>query len=248
MKFIGLVSLAVILVGAFQNCGLTFNTRAGFGLAKANGNGTGYDGKAYASYGRCDAQEEIGLKSLVLQNEDGSFEQVRKDCTDLTEPISLDESKVSMPMADDSVLVYRDSVYDEVRTSLEVARLTRVICWGDYSPDDKTLKTESAVFYGPGSFGPGAKPIMSGYVMNTKGDDTGIMSPVTETITKSNGALFQCKQSDYVFAIDYRTSGNSTMSYYDTKTTDTSSAKRLPSKVGCFSQPMPKSVLTRGDL
>lgn len=245
MSKVILVSLAFVLVGAFQNCGLTFNAKSGFGLAKANGNGTGYDGKAYASYGRCDGQDEVGLKSLVLATEDGTLTEVRKDCIDLAEPVSVDVDNLKPSIDDDSVFVYGNRVFDEVRETIEEAKLTRVICWDEY----KDVTMESAVFYAPGDLAPGKISTLSGYVKDTGGSDTGVMSPVVERPTKTDGSLFTCEQNSYVYALDYRSSGNSTMSYYDSSKSDgIGIQRRAPSKIGCFSQHRPKSMITRGDL
>jgi hypothetical protein len=239
-----LFSLAIVLVGAFQNCGFTLDPMAKIGLTKANGNGSGYDGKAYATYGTCSDLSEGGLKSLLREEEDGTLVQVRRDCMDLAKPIRLDREKVRVATTDASTMVFDDDIFDEVRETVAESKLTRLICWSEY----KDSVTESAIFYAPGSLLPGESSVLSGYVKGTDGTDTGVMTPVIESKSSESGALFQCTQDDYVFSVQYRPSGTSTTNYSGVSSTDRSIQRKDSGKAECFSQDRPSRIFTRGDL
>lgn len=124
----GILAFASLLV-SFQNCSTPIDF-AGF-ESKANGNGTGYDGKPFGNHGICSntGTPAVALKNEILVKSDGTMNMTKSDCIDLDPPIPVDVSAVKRPLNSGAFFVYQNEIYDYLDPDLNLRRLTRLVCW-----------------------------------------------------------------------------------------------------------------------
>ncbi|MES2964159.1 MAG: hypothetical protein V4760_09740 [Bdellovibrionota bacterium] len=172
----GLLAAAVFVM-AFQNCGTPIDfTRL---ESKANGNGTGYDGKIYVNHGKCGTAVDIALKGAIAVDKDGTANVIRQDCTDLAAPIPIAAGSLLTAMTDSNVKIYETDIYDYFHADPNQRKLTKTLCW--MNPLSLTEKTEVLVWYrGDAVALSNTSPTLSGRVKSLTGTTTGVMSPVGE--------------------------------------------------------------------
>lgn len=250
MTIVTLVVASVIVV-AFQNCSFALAPDFDLGSAKLNGNGTGYDGKPYGSYGVCESGE-VGLEGKIVVTDDARIFQVRKECHDLPEPLQIDPSALAVSMQSQDVFVFDTKVYDAIVSAGEESRVTRTICWsGD------AVKMETAVFADQETYATDLTTQLKSYIMVDPNSVPSIITGVEETKQTDGTLSFAAARSSqngagdgeidsYFLSITSTGEGSLTTSQVSKKIPGIE--RGVPKVCGCFVQPLPAAMLTLGGL
>lgn len=189
----GLLLTATLMV-AFQNCGIPIDF-AGFESSKANGNGTGYDGKVYVNHGVCSDSTALALKGSITVEADGSAVVTRRECEDLLEPIPIAAGSIQYALGDSSVAVYEKDIYDQYSDDVSKRKLTRMICWMHPSVMTPTSPTYQVMawYMGDALALNANRPRLSSTIQTSGGDTTGILTQTTETYNSPSNVTYSAR-------------------------------------------------------
>lgn len=248
---IGFVS---ILLLAFQNCSFAAAPNLNFGVAKLNGNGTGYDGKPYGSYGNCNGT--VALKSKIVVATDGTVSLVRANCQDLTVPQVVDSKNLKYSGYDSNVFVFDAAIFDAIADSMSNVHFTRAICWNGTGNDG-----EAGIFADSESFASGSPTTeFKGYAMSNATSSPTYVTGIEETDNADGSIDFQARSTSTTSS----PSGGYSMPTYSLNVSSggggtcsgSGGGSAMPvvnggagsNSLSCLSQPMPNSLITTGTL
>lgn len=199
----GVLAAAGLLM-LFQNCGTPLDFSKFELKSASNGNGTGYDGKAYVNHGRCDNSPEIRVKSTIILTDDGSGLMTRENCTDLPVAKTVMSSELKHPLVDRTVFVHGKDVFDLRDTPRP--KLTRMLCWmTNFSTNGGIAGTrELMIWYsGDATVVNNVAPALSGQICTSDGTTTGEMAVKEEYKSSTYVEYMGSNSSGSSFDLDY---------------------------------------------
>jgi hypothetical protein len=194
----GLLCAAVFIM-AFQNCAIPID----FSKleSKANGNGSGYDGKTYVNHGTCSDPLKLEVKGSIEVLADGTASVTREDCSDLAQPLPIAAGSLQAALSDPNVLVFEKNIYDLRTGNPATQKLTRLLCW-THPPlgSNRTETYELTAWYmGDALVVNAQRPTLSSVLVTSGGDTTGVFATTTETYLSPNNVTYSARSTGNLF-------------------------------------------------